>query len=258
MKAGRRELYFAFICGAIYCALAIMHESKAFGYTGCPGETSIVAEYIFHNGSYNNMVASEALLLTGAGHVSNFSLLQAAVTAHCYDPRDVLSDSYFDRPEPAPDLYRHRFEGINTSLGGNKAVNFYNPSDYALGKWSIYEKYFKPDWTFGYSYDLNTGQSMISYEVVDPLTGLATQVILRYVDDPYELLAFVARPRAVSTGMQGNTQGSVTIMAADASRLDTTHGFGVARPDHSGQFTRDIFRLRPFYRALLKSFDIIP
>jgi hypothetical protein len=196
--------------------------------------------------SMGNMVASEALLLAGTGYVSHYTLLQAAVTAHCYDPRDALNDTYFDGPPAAPDLYRQRFEGIDQSLG-RKAVNFYNPNDYALGWWAFFQRNFKPDTK--YSYDPETDQARYYWLI----PGIPPY---RVVTNEYELLAFVARPHAAATGMQGNTQGAVTVMDEDASRLDTTYNFGDARPDHSGEFTRDIFRLRAFYRAFLKSFDI--
>ncbi len=180
--------------------------------------------------------------------------MQAAVTAHCYDadPDRLLDDDYLlGASKPAPDSYRNRYGATDTWLGGNKAVNFYNPVDYALGYWIVNELLFKPD--LNYQYIAATGKSF-HMALTPDIDGFGTWQSDYEVTNEYEILAFVARPRAHAAGVQGATAGAVDI--SKGKNLNALLGFADVRADHSGQFTRDFVNVRDFYHFLLDSFDI--
>jgi hypothetical protein len=67
--------------------------------------------------------------------------------------------------------------------------------------------------------------------------------IFRKVVDVHESLAFVARPRSKAAGAELH---NATVFGS-VLNLQTSCNFGAHVDDHSGQFTRPIQQLRPFY-----------
>jgi hypothetical protein len=160
------------------------------------------------------------------------------VPAHCYDPRTDLDYDVFttyDANHPTPDSYRSYFGA--TSIGfalQAPAINFYNPNDTVLAeKWRGNELGFKPDTLFGYSYDGTTSWRYrppnFNYEVTDP----------------YERMAFVARPRSRAAGVEGNTAGAV------GPKLDLSAQPLEFGDEHSPQFNRSFIATRHYYEQLL-------
>lgn len=70
----------------------------------------------------------------------------------------------------------------------------------------------------------------------------------RFVTTPYESMSFVARSRSKALGARGDVNGVI--------RENYDIGIGSPtdlrdkRPDHSGEFTRRIQQLQPFYQRL--------
>ncbi len=68
----------------------------------------------------------------------------------------------------------------------------------------------------------------------------------RVLTDPHEIMAFAARPTCRAVGAEGAAQGAVN----GSVDVKSSFGFGELRPDHSGQFNRNIQQLQRFYQRL--------
>jgi pimeloyl-ACP methyl ester carboxylesterase len=213
--------------------------------------------------SMGGIVMMEALKeLAGSSQspLDNYVLMQAAVPAHCYDT-SVTNLPFFEQEEllvPTPDAYANYATGITNALRG-KIINFYNSADFALQQaWVPNEGFYfsssegpltmKPNTFLGYSYNSSSGVAQVTTNSWQIMVG-ATNVQPRIVTEPLELMPFVARPRSLAVGAQGNIGQTV-----NGGQLDlTTFGFADKEYDHSGEFNRNIqtLQVNQFYFHLL-------
>jgi hypothetical protein len=166
---------------------------------------------------------------------------------------------------PTPDWaypdngYRGFLAGLNCQL-----INFYNTDDFALAtgsyplfgqtNWEANQLNYKPD------YPPSETGLIYRYFSADPRTQLwATYTHnghekIRNVTDPHEVMSFIARPLSKAVGALAG------IGAPLANELNVGEGsasdFSDTRSDHSGQFTRSIQKLQPFYQQLMEKLQL--
>ena len=225
--------------------------------------------------SMGNVVAGEAL--RRGAPVVNYLMMEAAVPASCYDTNaaTVAPLVTAESSKPTPDW--------NVDPGNNEAtkgyrgylqqpltgqlniVNFFNPDDFALAtgqvtdvcgipfrkdaNWEKNQEDYKPDghalndWLYSYSTHYLIGGQPIPLAQRAKLTLFSNQS--RYVADTWEMKAFVARSRTKAAGA-----GSIGGCVDENISLKAQYGFGTARSDHSGQFTRRIQLVDDLYRLI--------
>lgn len=225
--------------------------------------------------SMGNVVTGEAL--REGAPVDNYVLMQAAISAGCYDTRNNLLTAPFldaERKESTPDGaaemgYRGYLSGIRSNL-----VNFYNEQDYALrtgasnswsgerGYWEENNIHFKPKPINPMRhYGFTMGVAGI-YDLVWSDRALAWK-LGRRVTDPMECMAYVARSRTRAVGGEPQTcfAGNKLITGQPIrARVDLSASFGFTRQegDHSAQFTRPIQnQMLPFYQRLCSELRVI-
>ena len=206
------------------------------------GYTASVAAH-----SMGNVVTGEAL--KEGANVDNYVMMQAAISATCYDGSTALYQENFVNKDLQPGKqtpldaaqmgYRLHLDDVGVN---RKFVNFYNTNDFALvsgtwhgmpANWEANNLSYKPD-DFYWFDGVNCHKDIV--------------VTVRLVTDPFEVMGFVSRSRSKAVGAEPRTAGPVnTALGVD---LAGEFGFGRTRPDHSGQFTRNIQVVVPFYSSL--------
>ena len=161
--------------------------------------------------------------------IDNYVLTQATVPAGGYDvsvgqndPNSINGYARFwakEASNPTPDFaddlgYRGYLAALNAS--GN-VVNFHNFDDFALASgrallervevnWEANEESYKPDGSFSntnwYTYVPSNPDSQ-RCQLVDAV------IVGRFVADPHESMALVARPRSKAVGARAGVQGSI-------------------------------------------------
>jgi hypothetical protein len=219
--------------------------------------------------------------------------MEAAVPLSCYfapvtaGEADVLSNSHVpelvneERSTPTPDQYTELgYRGFLRGLPGRierKVIAYQNIDDFWLASgttrgglkkvdWVSNQKAFKPNNLHGW----NSFKAYAFY----PDRAPNTQCVLavsgvsndRIVDDPHEAMAYIARSRTRALGAEPS--GSNPHPPAWSGVVNMkAYDFGVARPDHSGQFQRNIQRMYgnesgvpfeiPFFRQLLDDLGLL-
>jgi hypothetical protein len=201
-------------------------------------------------------VVSEAVV-QGAPF-DNYILTQGAIPAHCFDTSAPFLNKLLDADAstPTPLLPANGgYHGCFTGIQGN-LINFYNTNDFALStgttllyptNWEENQRTQKPEAFLG-------GPSYIYYP-----TNLTTVAYYTFgshynATDLQELKAMVARSRSKAVGAQDGLHGAIS----GSIDLNARFGFGATRAEHSGQFTRPIQTVMPYYQQLLNSFQILP
>ena len=221
--------------------------------------------------SMGNVVSSEAI--RRGAPVVNYLMMEAAVPASCYDKNAAavatLVTADTQKPTPDWDINPGRNEATKGSRGylstlGATVINFFNPDDFALAtgqvtevcgiplrkdaNWEKNQEDYKPDyhplndWIYSHATHTSIGQPI-------PLAQRAKLILFnnqsRYVTDTWEMKAFVSRSRtkAVGAGASGG-------LVSENINLKTQFGFGTARSDHSGQFTRRIQLVDDLYKVI--------
>lgn len=204
--------------------------------------------------SLGNMVMVQALKELASANqtpLDNFVMMQAAVSASCYDTSLPSLSKFTDQEQrlATPNTYSGYASDIDNALRG-KIVNFFNTNDYALAtastnasvpigwgyyisttiglSWEDCQLMTKPLFLFGYSYNPTNLTAYVT-NVNEGVTG-------RTVTDPRELMPFVARTRTKAVGAQGGVGQMVNGGEFNLSSL----GFSDKSFDHSGQFNRNI------------------
>jgi pimeloyl-ACP methyl ester carboxylesterase len=217
--------------------------------------------------SMGNIVCGEAL--RQGMRVRNYLLMEAAIPISCYDANApqlatlVTKDQSYHTPayhvDPADNQLTLGYGGYLNAVTGT-LTNFFNPDDWALatgttlGKntnWEANQEDYKPDgevvgavhdaaWSYQYdsTYPLNQRAWVLSGEY-------------RNVTDSWEMKSFVARSRTKAVGAIDYTGGPI---GAQVSLRDN-YGFGNTRPDHSGQFTRNIQKLDALYKRMRNALE---
>ncbi len=210
--------------------------------------------------SMGNIVVGSALK-KGMG-LTNYALLNGAVSAGCYDDRDILNQGWgYSTPFYDPDLntqslsHRNRLAGVNGNL-----VNFFLAADDALLKWEWNND--TPAFISGspnrfplvgskpQRYNLGTtGYYYAPLNSVGQRLGLNFSTVNgRFVSDSHECMSYVAQSPMKAVGAEGRTQGSID------SEVDMSdYSFGNV---HSAQFEFRAQQLTPFYNRLLEEFDL--
>jgi hypothetical protein len=190
--------------------------------------------------------------------VDKYMLMQAAIPSGCYND-SVNNYARFINEEakrPTPDTnlqkgYRLLLQEVSHNVG--KFVSFFNIDDYALvtgtttiGSWPL-------------EFSTNWEKNEITYkpnvfsngEYIYDGIGVSYFIDLnnheRTVVDIDESLSFVARLRSKAAGAESR---NATVFGSVVN-LETLVGFGPQADDHSGQFTRRVQSLDPFYKRML-------
>jgi hypothetical protein len=207
--------------------------------------------------SMGNIVTGSALMrgLT----INKYILLEAALPAGCYDDsvnnydRFLRAESISRTPDTAAEMgYRLFLQPAKANVGS--FVSFFNVDDYALATGSVG---FIPDWPIEVNWEKNEvsfkpdtlGGGIYHYQGTGisyfdlPADGMTRQIV-----DAHESLSFVARPRSRAAGAEPHSAS----VFGSVLNLQATCGFGADVNDHSGQFTRPIQQLKPFYARMME------
>jgi hypothetical protein len=191
--------------------------------------------------------------------------MQAAASAGAFDSSASLNYDYLaSSASGSPD--QNTLGGYRNCFTNQcRRVNFYNDDDWALFNgplhmWEGNQLLYKPDHSLvnpGWEYTFDGTNSFFRFTDENGLP-----ISSRTLTEDFEKKAYVARSRTKAVGAAGLkyapftlTQGSITnnISLQDAS-LGFVGGaaFGATRPEHSGEFTKNIQNTVPFYTELLK------
>jgi hypothetical protein len=206
--------------------------------------------------SMGNVVTGSAL--KRGMTLNKYMLMEAALPAGCYDdsvnnyPRFLQAETSNPTPDTASEM-GYRLFLQSTKLNVGSFVSFFNVDDYALAtgsvgvipewpievNWEKNEVSFKPDTLGGGTYRYQS--SGVSYFDL-PSDGTTRQIV-----DVDESLSFVARPRSRAVGTETHNAS----VFGSVLNLQATCNFGAGVNDHSGQFTRPIQQLKPFYARMM-------
>jgi|GEM_PF-5088034 len=211
--------------------------------------------------SMGNVVAGSAL--KKGMSLTNYALLNAAVSAGCFDDRAILDQGWgyttpFYDPDPATSSLSHRNQ--LAGVGGN-LVNFFLPADDALLKWewnndtpgglipgsgnrfvvvgSKPQRYSLG--VTGYYYDPSkpAGQRLgTNYPNVNG----------RFVTTPHECMSYLAQSPMKAAGAEADTAGSI-----DSAVDMRPYGFDKV---HSAEFEFRIHQVTQFYNRMLEECDL--
>ena len=219
--------------------------------------------------SMGNVVTGSAL--KRGMTVNKYLLMQAAIPSGCYNDsvnnyvRFLSADEVRPTPDTAAEMgYRLHLQSVMGNVGN--LVSFFNIDDYALAtgtasiipgwpfqtNWEKNQVEYKPDrfnaldWRAGdYLYSRNRpAGEQVSVNWGPAISG--TYDTTRQVIDIHEALSFVARPRSKAAGAEPH---NATVFHS-VLNLEAACNFGAGVDDHSGQFTRPIQELMPFYRRM--------
>ncbi|MDP2137225.1 MAG: alpha/beta hydrolase [Candidatus Didemnitutus sp.] len=200
--------------------------------------------------SMGNIVTGEALRRGAPADLQ--IMMQAAVSAGCYDVRSVLNDPELLKAEaknPTPDLAADL--GYRGFLGqiAVPTINYYNAEDFALqtGKFGINVNWFAHQGDKPYN---PSGQGTYAY--LNKTAGLyGGKKLLREVTLIHESLAFLARSRTRAVGAQPFTKFPQDSSSQNIDLQDLPLRFTRDADEHSAQFNRPIQRqLMEFYAAI--------
>jgi hypothetical protein len=198
--------------------------------------------------------------------VDNYVLTQAAVPAGCYDvsggrndPNSINGYARFWAKEdsnPTPDFVDDLgYRGYLVALGvSGNVVNFHNFDDYALASgrallgrvevhWEADQDSHKPDASF-------SNANWYTYIPSNP-DGQRCQLVDaffagRFVTDPHESMALVARPRSKAIGARAGLQSTDDEFDLAATPLE----FSPSSDDHGAQVARRIQQVWLYYTEL--------
>ena len=216
--------------------------------------------------SMGNVVAGEALRLSGTAHVVNtYVASQAAITAHTYDtnvPNYSFSFPPLSLSADTPNIYRNWFES-NYGGGAQSVISFYNTNDYALQRsaWQL-DQLLKPDhnvgegnfsWSYDYLGATNDPPPWNNFRKSDTLgANVVNFDIVNNITNRYEVMAFAAQPYTTALGDTATvstltgTLALPTVWLTDPSGHNYTDHFW-----HSAEFRGDSWQQRGYWNALL-------
>jgi hypothetical protein len=201
-----------------------------------PGHVYLIAH------SMGNVVAGEALKLAGSNQVVNtYIAMQGAVPAHCYDQIADFRTIPLLLESGTPDRYANY--PTNNGLcyfygtaGAGSYINFYNPLDYALDKWTT-DQNLKPDLSYSY----------------DGTNFFAGSYMLTLPSDTYQIFAYCDEARCYALGAQANVAGSFKV-GAIYQQVDLSqppYSFSNLHKDHSAEFNSDNMNRALFWNQVL-------
>jgi pimeloyl-ACP methyl ester carboxylesterase len=212
--------------------------------------------------SMGNVVAGSAL--KKGMSVTNYALLNGAVSAGCFDDRAILDQGWgYTTPFYDPDVgtqklsYRNQLAGVNGNL-----INFFLPADDALLKWEWNND--TPALITGSPNRFplvgskpqryNLGTTGYYYAPLNPVgqrlgVNFAT-VNGRLVSSSHECMSYIAQSPMKAVGAEGRTGGSID---SSVNMFQAPYSFGDV---HSAQFDFRLQQTVPFYNRLLEEFDL--
>lgn len=218
-----------------------------------PGQVYLMAH------SMGNVVAGEALRLASSQVVNTYIAMQAAVSAHAYDPNTPVWTS----SPSTPDNYAYYWTNgapcyFNGSAGAGTYVNFFNTNDYALMNpitW-LFDQSFKPDHGGflgigliypGYYYYVS-GLHPNGYYVQFG-SGTNDFQNLNFPGDSYRIFAYCVQSQSYALGAEANVNGNFTGNQVDLGA--SPYSFQNQHKYHSGQFRSDSAQRWQFWDQLL-------
>lgn len=202
----------------------------------CSGQVRIFAH------SMGNVVVGEALRLGPDRIVHSYLAAQAAIPAQMYDTQVT---NYWSGWK-TPNIYAHYFSGTDTTrpyLADNirkvgKLIRYYNPVDYALGKWCLNNE-LKPARISHYNYtgrtnayDSQTGDRFY----YDRLFTRHDDRTLMFEGDRYEIFAFCLPSWSLPLGTESM---SITEFRYQINLKDSFR-YNDQRYSHSREFRSNI------------------
>ena len=235
--------------------------------------------------SLGNACAGEAL--RQGMQVDSYVAMETAVSASCYNPQAPTIQKLLDAENgrPTPEFVSQLgCRGYLLNIGntsGAKLFSYYNQDDFWLvtghlcptHPWVPFIRNKAVDWIDNeadnkpdavslnhYYYDYVTEGSVLAPRFRHPSPD---GDINRIVSDPHESMAYVSRSR---TGPLG--AGAPGPLFKDEVNMRILYGFSTYRPDHSGQFQRDIQLMyanengkkwtESFYHRLMTDLNVNP
>ena len=161
--------------------------------------------------------------------------------------------------------YRGHLKGIGGNA--NRIVNFHNVQDFGLAtgtkffwfeaNWEKNQEDYKPDGSSSsihaahWRYLYNTNETDLSekarLENVHFVNSDPVWALTRYVNDSYEMKAFIARPRSKAIGAVDDALGNRPQIMEHVNLNASPYNFDNRESDHSGQFNRRIQEVDELY-----------
>ncbi|EEF58260.1 Fibronectin type III domain protein [Pedosphaera parvula Ellin514] len=222
-----------------------------------PGNVYLMAH------SMGNVVAGEALRLAGTNHVVNtYVAMQAAVSAHAYDPGTPTWTS-----GSTPDIYANYWTNgapcyFNGVSGTGSRADFYNTNDFALNAW-LTDQYWKPDHGIssypGYWYSTpGTTHPSGFYKIFG--SGANDFSNLYFPTDSYVILAYCVQSRSYCLGATASASGFTPQDLSSVWPGDThpeLHGPYSAHFWHSAEFRANNMEQNAYWNQLLQTYKLI-
>ncbi len=194
--------------------------------------------------SQGNIVAGEAL--RQGMQVNNYVALEAAVPLSCYYPSTEslpafprFSEAEFQRRTTASHIgVSPRYSGYFASLGSSAKTSYHNKDDFWLVGGTALAGFFETNWIANNAKYKPDGARTAGNYRFDFSKGPffeRSATTLRGITDAHEAMAFVSRSMTLALGAVAPPP-----MFGSQVNLQTQYTFGPGRPDHSGQFQRDI------------------
>lgn len=222
--------------------------------------------------SQGNITAGEAL--RQGMQVNSYVALEAAVPLSCYHSAAETLPA-FPRFSAAETLHRTtashggvspRYNGYFSSLGSSAKISYHSADDFWLVTGTAFAGSLETNWIANNEkYKPDGVRSSGNYRF-DFLVGPFYETpafTLRGITDAHESMAFVCRSMTLALGAVAPSP-----VFTSGVNLKTQYGFGVGRPDHSGQFQRDIQFMygdengvawgEPLYGRLMRDLQVSP
>ena len=203
--------------------------------------------------SMGNVVVGEALRLAGANLIVNtYVASQAAVSARSYDntvPADI--SIFLVTPDSEGHYYTNGappyFSGIS---GAGNFVDFYNPQDWALGKW-VSDQANKPDPNYFWTMPSSGIPSGYYYG-----PSFSTIRSLRFTNDTYEIFSCCVQSYSLALGAETHIAAPFSASVVPVNLSASPFNFPDTHPGHSEQFRFDNMTTKAYWSQLLQSFKI--
>ncbi|HEV2691836.1 MAG TPA: hypothetical protein VG347_02970 [Verrucomicrobiae bacterium] len=213
--------------------------------------------------SMGNVVAGEALRLAGNNQVVNtYIAMQAAISAHTYDPNTVSRSFSPSTPDDYGSYGTSSTSYFNGSAGAATYVNFFNTNDFALHSatfsWDNNQNN-KPDHGIagfsipypGYYYSVTSQHPNGYFAILG--AGSSAYQNFNLPDDTYTIFAYCDQSRSYALGAQANVGGVFKVggvyQQIDLKQLP--YNFDKEHKFHSGQFRSDNTQRWQFWQTTL-------
>jgi pimeloyl-ACP methyl ester carboxylesterase len=241
--------------------------------------------------SMGNIVCSSALQQGLTVH--NYLLMEGAIPAGCYDESGGDGaggvNGYMpfwaqENDTPTPDYHQEPngnltkgYRGFLRGIRSNaiRIVNFHNVQDFALAtgtkffwfeaNWEKNQEDYKPDgsptaihaadWQYLYNSNDTDLSEKGRLENVQFINSSPVWALTRYVNDSYEMKAFIARPRSKAVGAVDASLGNRPAIMEHVNLNAPPYSFDNREQDHSGQFNRRIQEVDDLYRDMIAILD---